>query len=574
MKRFLSQSVQIVLCAGLALGSAQEAALAQPLFKGAKTKPNSLPSGGRNWFYGTPKLEGPLGLRPQTLGAGVPEETSVARFHGWSRPVSGSGWIYRGPRFGGVPRGVGGMAGPIFVAGAMPAANSANAEQASRPPWRRPRHPAAERAPAHAPPSAKAIAYAPPPTPARTIVHAAPPSPPIPRLTSTAHLPPPAETRFRPGEVLVATAPGIPREAIDSILRRHRLAEADATTIALTGQLLRLWRFPTSRPVPGVVRELGEEIALASIQPNYIYAPEGDAVKAAPPAEEYWLAKLDLDQPLDIAGPQPVRVALIDTAIDKSHPDLKGSIEDQYDAISEGGGTYTSAHGTSMAGAIAAHGWLKGVAPTVRILSVRALDRDDHGLELGSTQSVMKAIQWAFDHGARILNMSFAGPVEDPALHDELASAHAKGVVLVGAAGNDGPKAAPRYPAADENVVAVTATDASDAVYAMANAGSYIAIAAPGVDVLLTAPNGGYAMQTGTSVSAALVSGVAALLIERSPSAKPTDVRAWLATTARPLALPAAKKAVGAGLVNARGAADAAARSAEPAVAGAKPPGS
>ena len=67
-----------------------------------------------------------------------------------------------------------------------------------------------------------------------------------------------------------------------------------------------------------------------------------------------------------------------------------------------------------MAGAIAAHGWLKGVAPAAHILSARALDRDDRGLELGSTQSVMKAVQWSFDHGARIINMSFAGPAEDP----------------------------------------------------------------------------------------------------------------------------------------------------------------
>jgi subtilisin family serine protease len=340
-------------------------------------------------------------------------------------------------------------------------------------------------------------------------------------------------------------------------------------------QSLRLWRFPPSRPVPGVVRELGGEIALASIQPNYIYAPQGDASKTSPPViDEYWLTKLKVDNTLDIAGGQPVRVAVIDTAIDEAHPDLEGTIEATYNAIGEAEPTHALDHGTSMAGAIAAHGRLQGVAPTVRILSARALDRDNRGLELGSTESVMKAIQWAFDRRARIINMSFAGPVEDPALHGELAAAYAKGLTLIGAAGNDGPKSPPCYPGADENVVAVTATDANDAVYAMANAGSYVAVAAPGVDVLLTSPNGGYAMETGTSVSAALVSGVAALLLERSPSAKPADVRGWLATTARPLAQQAAKNAVGAGLVDARGAADAAARAAEPAVAGAKLPGS
>jgi len=119
-------------------------------------------------------------------------------------------------------------------------------------------------------------------------------------------------------------------------------------------------------------------------------------------------------------------------------------------------------------------------------------------------------------------------------------------------------------------VLAVTATDADDAVYAMANAGPYVALAAPGVDVLLTAPNGGYAMETGTSVSAALVSGVAALLIERRPHAKPDDVKAWLTKTAEPLESAASRRLTGAGLVDARRAVEAATRSAEPAAAGAR----
>jgi subtilisin family serine protease len=255
------------------------------------------------------------------------------------------------------------------------------------------------------------------------------------------------------------------------------------------------------------------------------------------------------------------------------HPDLNGSIEAEFDAIGGTEPTYTRDHGTSMAGAIAAHGWLKGVAPTVRILSARALDRDNRGLELGSTQSVMKAVQWSFDRGARIINMSFTGPVEDPGLHAELAAAYAKGMVLIGAAGNDGPKAPPCYPGADENVVAVTATDENNRVYAMANAGSYIAVAAPGVDVLLASPHGSYAMETGTSVSAALVSGVAALLIERRPEATPVEVKGWIMKTAEPLAA-ASRLQAGAGLVDARRAAEAAAKSVGPSVASGRAPGS
>jgi len=345
--------------------------------------------------------------------------------------------------------------------------------------------------------------------------------------------------------------------------------------IGLTGQSLRLWRFPRSRPVPSVVRELGGETALASIQPNYIYAPQGDAAKAPPPApDEYWLTKLKVDNSLGVAGGRPVRVAVIDTAIDEAHPDLQGTIEATFDAIGAAEPTRARQHGTSMAGAIAAHGVLKGVAPAVRILAARALDSDDKGLESGSTQSVMKAVQWASDQGARVINMSFDGPVEDPELHAELTAVHAKGVVLIGAAGNDGPKASPRYPGADENVVAVTATDEHDALFEMASVGSYVAVAAPGVDVLLTAPHNGYAMETGTSVSAALVSGVAALLIERRPEASPLQVKEWLLTTAEPLGPAEGKNLVGAGLVDARRALEAAAKPTRPTAADAKLPGS
>jgi subtilisin family serine protease len=158
-------------------------------------------------------------------------------------------------------------------------------------------------------------------------------------------------------------------------------------------------------------------------------------------------------------------------------------------------------------------------------------------------------------------------------LHAELAAAYAKGLILIGAAGNDGPRAPPRYPGADENVVAVTATDESNRVYAMANAGSYIAVAAPGVDVLLASPNGSYAMETGTSVSAALVSGVAALLVERRPDARPFEVKGWLMKTAEPLA-SASRLQAGAGLVDARRATEAAAKSVGQSVASGRPPGS
>src|SRR5205823_6078042 len=152
----------------------------------------------------------------------------------------------------------------------------------------------------------------------------------------------------------------------------------------------------------------------------------------------------------------------------------------------------------------------------------------------GTTFAILKGIDWAADRGARIINMSFAGP-RDPAVARSLAAARAKGIVLSAAAGNAGPKSPPLYPAADPNVIAVTATDADDKLFPAANRGRHIAVAAPGVDLLLPALDSAYQVISGTSFAAAEVSGVVALLLERNPGLDPETVRRTLMTTARDL---------------------------------------
>jgi subtilisin family serine protease len=203
-----------------------------------------------------------------------------------------------------------------------------------------------------------------------------------------------------------------------------------------------------------------------------------------------------------------------------------------------------------MAGGIAADGELRGVATRVKLLSARALDSDGDGEPRGTTLSIVKALDWSVLQKAQIVNMSFAGP-DDPTLRDALARASAQGVALIGAAGNAGPKAPPQYPGADANVIAATATDENDKLYSLANVGAYVAISAPGVDVLLPSPDGGYAMESGTSVSSALISGVVALMLERQPRLKPVDIRQRLTATATPLGGPERAREFGAGLVDA-----------------------
>ena len=215
-------------------------------------------------------------------------------------------------------------------------------------------------------------------------------------------------------------------------------------------------------------------------------------------------------------------------------------------------------HGTGIAGAIVAHARLMGSAPQARILAIRAFGTAQTGAE-SSSFVILKSLDYAAAHGAQIVNMSFAGP-KDPLVERGVAAAAAKGIVLVAASGNAGPKSPPLYPAANPNVIAVSATDADDKLFAASNRGAHIAIAAPGVDIFLPAPDGKYQMTSGTSFSAAYVSGLAALVLERNPALKPEEVRTVLTRTARDLGAPGRDDLFGAGAADAYAAVTAAQR--------------
>ena len=225
---------------------------------------------------------------------------------------------------------------------------------------------------------------------------------------------------------------------------------------------------------------------------------------------------------------------------------MPAAIADSFDALK--GPSKPHPHGTGVASLIAGHGKLTGAAPDARILAVRAFDPDGAGAQ-GTSFNVLKGLEWAVAHKARVVNMSFAGP-RDPALHRSLAAAHKLGVVLVAAAGNGGPQSPPLYPAADRNVIAVTATDERDQLLAQANRGRYIDLAAPGVQVLVAVP-GGYAVSSGTSYAAAEVSGIAALMLQRDPALSPARLQQLLMRTAKDLGRKGHDSQFGAGLADA-----------------------
>jgi subtilisin family serine protease len=276
-------------------------------------------------------------------------------------------------------------------------------------------------------------------------------------------------------------------------------------------------------------------------------AAAAGALPAAGDPAQYALAKLRLNEAHRLATGDKVLVAVIDSGIDVGHPELQGMVAGSYDAL--GTAEKPHAHGTAIAGAIVARARLMGAAPSARILAIRAFGAAGGSAE-ATTFAILKGIEYAATHNARVINMSFAGPA-DPGLARQLAAAKARGAVLVAASGNFGPKSPPQYPAADPNVIAVSATDADDKLFTAASTGQHIAVTAPGVDILLPAPDNDYQLASGTSFSAAYVSGVAALLLQRAPALAPDAVRQILQSTAKDLGPRGKDRQYGAGLVDA-----------------------
>jgi hypothetical protein len=368
-------------------------------------------------------------------------------------------------------------------------------------------------------------------------------------------VPPVGERRYVAREVVIDLASDMSPRALADLAGRHRLTLVESQQIGLIGATYHRWRIADGRSVSDVIRALEADGVVRTAQPNYRFtlaqSPQAAGRGSEVPRDadlQYAPSKLHLAEAHRIATGAKVLVAVIDSGIDTSHPEIADAVADRYDAIAPAGPPHF--HGTGMAGAIVARSRLTGSAPGARLLAIRAFSGDGETSE-ATTVSILRGLDWAIAHGARVINMSFAGPY-DPDISRGLAAARQKGAVLVAAGGNAGPKSPPLYPGADKNVIAVTATNSENQLLPQANRGRYIAVAAPGVDVLVPSPGQGYRMSTGTSVAAAEVSGIAALLIELRPGLTPDEVRKILQSTALDLGPKGIDEQFGAGLADAQ----------------------
>jgi subtilisin family serine protease len=212
------------------------------------------------------------------------------------------------------------------------------------------------------------------------------------------------------------------------------------------------------------------------------------------------------------AASATVKIAVLDTGVDASHPDLAGRMAAGQSFTGGNPATDPNGHGTAMAGIAAAStnngAGIAGVAfagATVQPVQVLAADGT------GYDSDVSAGIVWAADNGAKVILLAMSSPTYSSLLNDAAAYAWSRGAVVVAATGNGG-GATPSYPAGLPNVLGATATDQNGRLAGFSNSGD-AAVAAPGVNVETLSPGGGYRTVSGTSASAAIVAGEAALLL-------------------------------------------------------------
>lgn len=402
----------------------------------------------------------------------------------------------------------------------------------------------------------------------------------VPRASQPRHVaparqtPPPRQARPAPPRVPPVSIPAVSEQRLvreevlievanaaqlDAVLRRHQLTQLASTRLELANTTILRARVEGGRSARQALQQMAGDARIAAAQPNYLYALQQEAQKASavepaspPPPErkpQYVLDKLGVTTAQKHASGEKIRIALIDTGVDETHPEISGAVSARFDALI--GAPDTREHGTAMAGAMIARASLRGVAPRSDLVVARAFGGG--AAANGTSFQILQSLEWAAGQGARVFNLSFAGP-QDRLMARELEGARARKIIAVAAMGNAGPNTPALYPAAEPSVLAVTATDAADAVFAKANTGRHVAIAAPGVDVIAAAPEGKYAFSSGTSIATAHVAGLVALMLEKNPDLDLAGVRQVLAATAEDLGPKGPDPVYGAGRANAEAA--------------------
>ena len=278
------------------------------------------------------------------------------------------------------------------------------------------------------------------------------------------------------------------------------------------------------------VINVSEESALDSFQSDLNAQIETDIpIKMFADSIDWGVARIGADKVWNIGSGVGVKIAIVDTGIQTSHPDLISNIAQGYDFVNnDTDANDDNGHGTHVAGLASAslnQAGVVGVSHSSKLMPVKVLNAQGYGY----LSDVAKGIYYATDNGARVINLSLGSTTDSLVLKDAVNYAANKGVVVVAAAGNDG--GAPcSYPAAYSNAICVVATDSRNLLASFSNIGGELA--APGVYNYSTYLGSTYRYLSGTSMATPHVSGAAALLFSICTTCSSSEIRTLMRETA------------------------------------------
>jgi len=338
------------------------------------------------------------------------------------------------------------------------------------------------------------------------------------------------------------TPPARAEDSTDRVVVHVRPGSSPATIAALAHRVGGVVRGPVSRlgdivlavparvGVKAALARLAHDPAVASAEPDYrmhiLFAPNDTYY-----ARQWALPAVHASRAWDYTkGSANTVVAVVDSGV-AAHPELAGRLVAGHDFVNnDSNPADDNGHGTAVAGVIGATGnngtGIAGMDWATRIMPVKVMDASGSGY----TSDIAEGVTWAADHGARVINMSLGGNDYSSTFKSAIAYAYNKGAVVVASAGNDG-STATMYPAAYPNVLSVSALHGST----LADFSSYgpnTDLAAPGEMVYSLTRAGGYSYWSGTSFSAPMVSGLAALVLGRNPTLSAARVAQVLTSSA------------------------------------------
>jgi thermitase len=367
---------------------------------------------------------------------------------------------------------------------------------------------------------------------------------------------PAAAAPLLPGELLVRLRPGLTLDGAGRSAEHtlnHRLASLGAHTALplVRSEGLYLVRIAAGADPLSSAARLAADPAVVYAEPNYVRTlarvPNDEVY-----AQQWNLATIQVADAWTITTGEALLVAVLDTGVDAEHPDLLGKVLPGLNVFA----TNVSAgddngHGTAVAGLIAATSdnsiGIAGICWGCQILPVKVLNARGAGSDAG----VAMGMRWAVDQGARVINMSLGGGDDSRTLREAVQYALDRGVLVVAASGNERREGNQiNYPAAYPEVLAVGATSFDDQLADFSNTGDYLDLAAPGVGLWTTLPNGRYGAPDGTSFASPHVAGAAGLVLSLRPDLGWYDVSCILRASADDRGLPGRDPEYGWGRLN------------------------